>query len=151
VVPCSCGLALLRANSLPSQGGAAKGGAAPPPPAACGVPLFALGPIDPADGFPMYYQDSTALALAKCLDPICGGPAFLTTLPNPALPVSFPDNYPLEVFYSRAVAKATVGAVSILYTAALEGTFFNGVIAAGEQIGFNRIRIRVAGLQPAGN
>jgi cysteine-rich repeat protein len=146
----ACCLALLLANCLASRVEAAKGVPPPPAPVVCAAPLAGFGPIDPADGFPMYYQDSTALALGKCLDAICGGPAFLTTLPNPALPVSFPDNYPLEVFYSRAVAKATVGTVSILYTAAVEATFFNGVIAAGNQMVFNRIRVRVAGLQPGG-
>ncbi|HSV07660.1 MAG TPA: hypothetical protein VLI07_14145, partial [Candidatus Binatus sp.] len=96
----SC-LVVLLTHSLAPWAEAAKGVPAPPPPVACSAPLAGFGPIDPADGFPMYYQDSTALALGKCLDAICGGPAFLTTLPNPALPVSFPDNYPLEVFYSR--------------------------------------------------
>src|SRR5437870_3444475 len=108
------------------------------------------GPVDPANGFPTYYQDSTALALAQCLDPVCAGPAFLTTLPNPALPVHFPDNFPVEMFYSRAIAKTTVGAVSVLYTAAVEGTFLNGVVAAGNQMVFSRVRVRVAGLQPGG-
>src|SRR5437667_11092069 len=128
---------------------AARGGV-PPAPVACTVPLAGFGPIDPANGFPMYYQDSTGLALAQCLDPVCAGPAFLTTLPNPALPVSFPNNFPVEMFYSRAIAKTTVGAVSVLYTAAVEGTFLNGVVAAGNQMLFSRIRVRVAGLQPGG-
>ena len=57
---------------------AARGGV-PPAPVACTVPLAGFGPIDPANGFPMYYQDSTGLALAQCLDPVCAGPAFLTT------------------------------------------------------------------------
>src|SRR5437764_3525693 len=70
-------------------------GGLPPAPVACTVPLAGLGPIDPANGFPMYYQDSTALALAPCLDAVCGGPAFLGTLPNPALPVSFPNTFTL--------------------------------------------------------
>ena len=126
-------------------------GGLPPAPVACTIPLAGFGPIDPANGFPMYYQDSTGLALAQCLDPVCAGPAFLTTLPNPALPVSFPNNFPVEMFYSRAIAKTTVGAVSVLYTAALEGTFFNGVVALpGDQVVFTRVRIRVAGLQPGG-
>src|SRR5439155_11106995 len=126
-------------------------GGLPPAPVACTIPLAGFGPIDPANGFPTYYQDSTGLALAQCLDTVCAGPAFVTTLPNPALPVSFPNNFPVEMFYSRAIAKTTVGAVSVLYTAALEGTFFNGVVALpGDQVVFTRVRIRVAGLQPGG-
>jgi len=114
----------------------------------CAVPLAGFGPIDPANGFPTYYQDSTALALAPCLDVVCN-PAL--GLPNPALPLSFPDNFPVEVFYSRAIAKMTVGTVSALYTAAVEGTFLNGAVAlAGDQIVFSRVRVRVAGLQPGG-
>jgi hypothetical protein len=117
---------------------------------ACTTPLAGFGPIDPANGFPKYYQDSTTLALAPCLDAVCGGPAFLGTLPNPALPVSFPGNFPAEFFYSRAIAKMTAGTVSALYTAAVEGTFLNGVVAAGNQMVFSRVRVRVAGLQPGG-
>src|SRR5438094_1331532 len=115
----------------------------------CFTPLVGFGPIDPADGFPLYYQDSTGLALAECLDAVCGGVGFV--LPNPNLPLSFPDNFPVEVFYSRAIAKMTVGTVSALYTAAVEGTFLNGAVAlAGDQIVFSRVRVRVAGLQPGG-
>src|SRR5437667_2361226 len=113
---------------------AARGGV-PPAPVACTVPLAGFGPIDPANGFPMYYQDSTALALAPCLDAVCGGPGFV--LPNPALPLSFPDNFPVELFYSRAISKMTVGTVSALYVAALEGSFANGNVALpGDQVVF---------------
>src|SRR5438093_3227995 len=122
----------------------------PPAPVVCNIPLAGLGPIDPANGFPLYYQDSTALALAPCLDAVCAGPAFVTTLPNPALPVSFPGNFPVEFFYSRAIAKATVGTVNVIYKAAVEGTFLNGVVAAGNQMVFSRIRVRIDGLQPGG-
>src|SRR5438034_8480609 len=73
----------------------------------CFTPLVGFGPIDRADGFPLYYQDSTGLALAECLDAVCGGVGFV--LPNPNLPLSFPDNFPVEVFYSRAIAKMAVG------------------------------------------
>src|SRR5262249_36775807 len=122
----------------------------PPPPPVCNLPLAGFGPVDPANGFPTYYQDSTALALAPCLDAVCGGAAFPTTLPNPALPVSFPANFPAEFFYSRAIAKTTVGAANVIYTAALEGSFLNGVVAAGNQMVFARVRIRIDGLQPGG-
>ncbi|TMA58782.1 MAG: hypothetical protein E6J75_04610 [Deltaproteobacteria bacterium] len=97
----------------------------------------------------MYYQDSTALALAPCLDAVCGGPGFV--LPNPALPLSFPDNFPVELFYSRAISKMTVGTVSALYVAALEGSFANGNVALpGDQVVFSRIRVRVFGVTPGG-
>src|SRR5207253_8798424 len=108
-----------------------------------------FGPIDPANGFPTYYQDSTALALAPCLDAVCGGPAFLGTLPNPALPVSVPNNFPVEMFYSRAIAKTTVGAVSVLYTTAVERTFLHGVVAAEYQTVFGRTPLRITVPQTA--
>src|SRR5437870_8941683 len=76
----------------------------------CTTPLFGFGPIDPVHGFPKYYQDSTGLPLAPCLDAVCGGVGF--ALPNPALPLSFPANFPVEVFYSRAITKMTFGTIS---------------------------------------
>src|SRR5262249_11498601 len=93
--------------------------------------------IIPANGFPLYYVDSSGLALTPCLNPAgCGAAALAATLPNPLAPISFPANFPVEAFYARAVAKFAVGTVSGLYTAALEGTFLNGVVAAGNQMAF---------------
>src|SRR5262245_49291086 len=84
--------------------------------------------VIPANGFPLYYVDSSGLALQPCLS-LAGCGALAGTLPNPLAPISFPTNFPPESFYARAVAKFTAGTVSGLYTAALEGTFFNGVVA----------------------
>src|SRR5947209_11984576 len=113
----------------------------------CFTPLVGFGPIDPANGFPLYYQDSTGLALAECLDAVCGGVGFV--LPNPNLPLSFPDNFPVEVFYSRAISKITVGTISATYVAALEGSFANGsVVLAGDQVVFTRVRVRILGAAP---
>src|SRR5947208_3845920 len=115
----------------------------------CTTPLFGFGPIAPVHGFPQYYQDSTGLALQPCLDAVCGGVGF--ALPNPAAPLSFPDNFPVEVFYSRAISKMTSGTINVTYTAALEGSFLNGVQAvAGDQVVFGRIRVRILGATPGG-
>ena len=112
----------------------------------CVEPLRRFGPPDPNHGFPLYYQDSTLLALQPCLDLACD-PAL--AVPNPAAPVSFPDNFPSEFFYSRAIAKLTgPGNVTGVLTLALEGSFVNGVPAAGNQIVFTRLRIRATGLLP---
>ena len=106
--------------------------------------------VSPANGFPLYYVDATGVALQPCLN-LAGCGALAATLPNPLAPISFPANFPVEAFYARAVAKLTAGTVSGLYTAALEGTFFNGVVALpGDQVVFTRVRTRVAGLQPGG-
>src|SRR5437870_12664722 len=105
--------------------------------------------IIPANGFPLYYVDANGLALQPCLN-LAGCGALAATLPNPLAPISFPANFPPESFYARAVAKLTAGTVSGLYTAALEGTFFNGVVAAANQIVLPRLRTRLAGPQAGG-
>src|SRR5262249_20670151 len=59
--------------------------------------LAAVGLVDPANGFPKWYIDHAGLQLGPCLvndandscGLIAGG-----ALPNPALPVSFPGNFP---------------------------------------------------------
>ena len=70
----------------------------------CAVPLAGFGPVDPLNGFPKYYQDSTGLPLALCLSAVCQ-PLF--ALPDPTQPLSFPGNFPDEIFYFRAIAKMT--------------------------------------------
>jgi len=79
----------------------------------CAVPLAEFGPVDPVHGFPEYYQDSNGLALQVCLDFVCN-PAL--PVPNPNLPISFPDNFPVEVFYFRAISTITAGSVRALLT-----------------------------------
>ena len=70
----------------------------------CTTPLVAVGPVSPVHGFPEYYLDANRLALQPCLDLVCD-PAL--AVPNPAAPVSFPDNFPVETFYHRAISKLT--------------------------------------------
>ena len=54
-------------------------------------------------GFPDWYQDANGVRLALCDDPadsgcvVLGGDGY-----DPALPISFPDNYPPELFYALA-------------------------------------------------
>ena len=98
-----------------------------------------VGPVDPANGFPAWYQDETGLALAPCFDnngfcsiTMLAGPGF-----DPAQPIAFPTNFPEEFFYFDA--EALVG--TTLYIAALEGAFIN-TVQAGDQIVFSRIRFR---------
>jgi Chitobiase/beta-hexosaminidase C-terminal domain/Abnormal spindle-like microcephaly-assoc'd, ASPM-SPD-2-Hydin len=110
----------------------------------------AVGPVQPVaqggDGFPQWYQDTTGLRLEKCFDPaIC-----FAALPDTAAPLAFPTNYPEEVFYWAGRALMTSGgggkASLILGT---EAAFVPGPGAAdGQQITFNRIRIKASGLTP---
>src|SRR5206468_3720797 len=63
---------------------------------------------------------------------------------------SFPDNFPVEFYYSRAVSKIDgSGPFKALYVAAVEGSFNNGQVPlAGDQVVFTRIRIRISPLMP---
>ncbi|MBI2906510.1 MAG: hypothetical protein HYX92_02510, partial [Chloroflexi bacterium] len=108
--------------------------------------LQLVGPVDPADGFPRWYRDTTGLTLEKCLDNN-GFCLFVPAidLPNPAAPVSFPGNYPGEIFWWTA--EAPLGGagqpVDALLVLAMEGAFVSGDTAVpGEQMTFGRVRIR---------
>src|SRR5438552_769265 len=113
----------------------------------CAVPLLKFGPISPVHGFPMYYQDSTLLGLQPCLDFVCD-PAL--PVPDPNKPVSFPDNFPDELFYQRAIANMTgPNGQTFLLNLALEGSFLNApTVANGDQVLFTRVRVRATNLVP---
>src|SRR5437867_1749360 len=113
----------------------------------CSTHLAGVGPIDQQNGFPEYYLDSSGLALGSCLDLDCD-PGL--TVPDPTRPISFPDNFPVEFYYSRAVSKIDgPGPFKALYVAAVEGSFNNGQVPlAGDQVVFTRIRIRISPLMP---
>jgi len=112
--------------------------------------LARVGPVDPANGFPTWYQDLSGLVLDKCF-PTAGVAdagsaqqnACLLTFPGP---YTFPTQFPDEFFYFRAVSDAiTVGsganAKRAVIVLALEGAFANGAPAAGDQLVFTRIRV----------
>ena len=112
----------------------------------CTAPLVAVGPVDPSHGFPKYYLDSNNLALQPCLDFVCD-PAL--ELPDPNIPVAFPDNFPPEFFYQRAIADMTgPNGETFLLVIALEGSFVNGEPINGDQFVFTRVRVRATGLVP---
>src|SRR5512144_1204831 len=101
-----------------------------------------VGPVDPATTFPAFYQDTTGLSLAPCFDnngfctiTMAAQPGF-----DPALPLAFPLNFPGEGFYF--IAQAQFADPKLIYIAALEFAFANGVVRAGDQVVFARIRIR---------
>ncbi|RHW35859.1 IPT/TIG domain protein [Lysinibacillus yapensis] len=108
-----------------------------------------VGPINPLNGFPVWYKDQNGLRLMLNTDP--NDPFSLITpadLPNPGQPVAFPGNFPSEAFYFIADAEMEFGNVEARLVLALEGAFVNEVPVDGEQIVFGRVRIRVEGLQP---
>lgn len=96
-------------------------------------------------GFPRWYQDTrtaSPLKLDLCTDlnGMC-----LFDPPEPSLPVSFPNNFPDEAFYWTTEAQADGRNVSALLVLATEAAFAEGDVFDGDQITFNRIRIRVQG------
>jgi hypothetical protein len=105
--------------------------------------LTAVGPVDPATGFPTWYQDSNNTRVEPCLDqdnPLCG---FLPgDVPEPG-PIVFPDNFPEEFFYQLASSELTLpGGGRAVLTLGVEGAFANAV-QPGDQLTFARTRIVV--------
>jgi hypothetical protein len=110
-----------------------------------------------ANGFPIWYQDESGLKLQLCLDqevqktPASGGGTFLPCFleANPRAPVSFPNNFGPEAFWWAATAATTFtssdGSLnSMAFTAAQEAAFSLDLGAFdGDQIAFNRIRLRI--------
>jgi hypothetical protein len=118
--------------------------------------LSAVGPVDPALGFPVSYTDSSGLQLAPCLaqvNPTTGvaEPCVMPTpLPNPTQPPSTPDNIVDEFFYFVADAQAPAGGGTLKYRAALEGAFAGvidptGGLANGDQMTFGRLNFVMNG------
>src|SRR5437867_2019901 len=115
--------------------------------------------VIPANGFPLYYAGADALALTPCLGPaaagFCGGPAAIV-VPVPARPIAFPGNFPVEFPYFGATATMTLptGGKALLVHGVF-GSFFAvapaaPAPAAGKQLVFSRLRIRIDTLLPFG-
>jgi hypothetical protein len=128
--------------------GALVASAVTPPPAHLNntVGLKQVGPIDEANGFPIWYKDTNNVKLELCTDP--GDPyCIMGEVPNPGQPVSFPDNFPDEAFWATAESSIDAGGGdSALLVTAVEAAFANELPAEGDQISFGRIRIRAGGL-----
>src|SRR5687768_14510645 len=128
--------------------GALVASAVTPPPAHNNntVGLKQVGPIDEANGFPIWYKDTNNVKLELCTDP---GDQYciMGEVPNPGQPVSFPDNFPDEAFWSTAESSIDAGGgESALLVTAVEAAFANELPAEGDQISFGRMRIRAGGL-----
>ncbi len=104
--------------------------------------------------FAAWYQDTHGRALDLCLSKAQStrvpGSFMCNLLPNPGVfdetqPVAFPDNFPDEAFWFTGDAVITDAAtgIDLIYVSALEAAFGGGLPAAGDQISFARIRIRV--------
>lgn len=113
--------------------------------------LASAGPIDPANGFPLWFGDGTT-RLEIVLNQDVNAPA-IGELPDPNLPMSFPDNFPDEAFYFMAETRLTVGGAGVAGRAriimALEAAFGGaGAPAVGANVVFARIRVRMDDLVP---
>ncbi|WP_091182153.1 hypothetical protein [Microlunatus flavus] len=111
--------------------------------------LTAVGPVNTDHGFPAWYGDSAGTRVEPCLDgddPLCG---FLPgDIPDPDVPVAFPDNFPGEFFYQLVDSSLTLpGGGSATLTLGLEAAFANDDPIAGDQLTFARTRIVVKGAQ----
>ncbi|MEW6721350.1 MAG: hypothetical protein AB1346_12945 [Thermodesulfobacteriota bacterium] len=105
--------------------------------------LARVGPTNPLDGFPLWYEDTAGLRLDLCLDP--GVASCLFIVPNPLAPVSFPNNYGAEAFWWAADALFdNVSNMTGLLVLAMEAAFApSEVPVEGLQQAFARIRIRI--------
>jgi hypothetical protein len=115
-----------------------------PPPAG-----RAVGPVDPAHGFPRWYRDDNGTQLDLCLDAngLC-----LDAPPDPTRPATVSasgSNFPDEAFWwaGEAAIERAVGGRALLVLA-LEAAFLNEAPAPGDQITFGRVRIRIDNLRP---
>src|ERR1044072_5475336 len=91
--------------------------------------LATVGPTDPGNGYPQYYQDKGGLALEPCLaNTAVGDPcAIAADVPIPGQPIVFPTNFPDEFFNWTANERIRPLAGSNNFradlTLALEGAF----------------------------
>ncbi len=130
-------------------GGIAARAATPPPAHNNGTAgLKQVGPIDETNGYPLWYKDTNNVRLQLCVDPSDAN-CIMGDLPHPGQPVSFPDNFPDEAFWSNATATLDAGGTDkALLVTGVEAAFgtADGLPAPGGQISFGRIRIRASGL-----
>lgn len=109
--------------------------------------LQSLGAVNPATGYPFWYQDTNGLALSLCLDQ--NGFCVIDPLQNP-LPTVRADidatNFPPESFYYNANTSGTnqSGTIALeVYEAVVEAGFVSDVVDGG-QAAFTRVRIRAS-------
>src|SRR5262245_38045142 len=112
--------------------------------------LTAVGAVNPVHGFPSSYTDSGNTMLQPCLanTGFCLLDAAVQLL-NPAaeFPLNFGGTFPDEFFYWAGEASMpTTGDGEALLVMALEGSFANDAVAAGDQVTFGRIRVRIDNL-----
>ncbi len=129
------------------------------------------GPVDASHGFPQWYQDANGLTLEFCspttLADLNAGLCAILPGPPPdglsALPEAFPANFSLEHFYYLLSSVSTTagldkktglpasGAGRFVFVNGVEATFNTPTPEVGQQITFNRWRVRVDNLACSGS
>ena len=119
--------------------------------------LERVGPVNPATGYPVWYQDKSGLTLEFCspLNPaeLIGGWCVLlpgdTTAPEN---INVAGQFSGEHFYFLANAAGTVnttfGGGKAKLIIGIEGAFGGGAVLPGDQITFARVRAVVNNLPP---
>ncbi|MCB1907144.1 MAG: cadherin-like domain-containing protein [Rhodocyclaceae bacterium] len=109
--------------------------------------LERTGPIDPANGFPLWYQDTTGLTLELCLPlnqaELDAGACLLLPGDPPTVPEVFPSAFFDEHFWWAANATISPpNGINVILVLAAEAAFVLDVTPGG-QIAFTRIRVRL--------
>ena len=120
--------------------------------------LERVGPNDPVNGFPQWYQDKTGVAFEFCAPltqaELDGGHCLLLPADVPIVPEVFPTSFFDEHFFWAADAlgdwslNGVPGSRAVLVLA-LEAAF-SADVAPGNQIMFGRLRIRIDDLPLSG-
>lgn len=110
------------------------------------IPNEAVGPIDPRTGFPLWHQDEQGRKLELCLD---SATLCLSSVTGAPSVTTAGINFPGEAFYWSAEAQIprNVGDDALLVLAK-EAAFTTEDAAVGEQIVFDRVRVRIDALTP---
>jgi hypothetical protein len=116
--------------------------------------LKRVGPVDPATGYPAWYQDTTGLALNLCVpnaaELVTGSCLiFASDLPNPSRLEHFPDNFFDEHFWYNLNTSIPTASGNAKLVIGLEAAFPVDVIA-GTQISFGRVRVVIDVPAPGG-
>ena len=113
------------------------------------IPNKAVGPIDPRVAYPLWYQDELGVKLQLCLDTTATNNLCVTQPPVAAPPfvTTANINFPDEAFYWYADARInrSIGG-NVRLVLAKEAAFTTPLPSIGNQITFDRIRVRIDNL-----
>lgn len=113
------------------------------------IPNKAVGPVDPRVAYPLWYQDELGVKVQLCLDTTTTNNLCVTQPPvaAPASVTTANINFPDEAFYWYADARITrsIGG-NVRLVLAKEAAFTTPLPSIGNQITFDRIRVRIDNL-----